>query len=243
MMETKTKFWLVEQKMGSLKKWGPKDSIKFDCERGERGKEERRERENFIYFFRLGRLWKPKGNSHAEEREDGSEGAMNNFCKMEVDAICKKKWRVWHGGSSFWSLYVFVLSHDSYPWEWWYTRVHLYCLMTFPKESYTVDQLSLKFKFSTCNCAFSHSGEIQERTSFLQMLTDSSHMLALSMDKRICFPLTLLTAQDFGMVVCMRQVTFLTLDVEWLYFLTHSWTTECFSQAGPVTYRWPWQIQ
>lgn len=33
-----------------------------------------------------------------------------------------------------------------------------------------------------------------------------------------------LTAQEFGMVVGTKQMTFLTLDAEWLHFLTHSWT-------------------
>lgn len=79
---------------------------------------------------------------------------------------------------------------------------------------------------------------------FPQMLIDSSHILAVSMDKRISFPLRFfLTAQEFGMVVCTKQMTFLTLDVECLYFLTHSWTMEFFSHARLMTYRWLWQIQ
>lgn len=107
-----------------------------------------------------------------------------------------------------------------------------------------LDQLSPKFHFCIHNFAVCHSGEIYEWTSFHPVLRDASHILPVSIDKRISFPLRFsLTAQEFGMAIWMKQMTLLTLDVEWLYFLTHSWTFECFSRAGPVTYRWLWYIQ
>lgn len=70
-------------------------------------------------------------------------------------------------------------------------------------------QLSSKFNFYTYNYAFCSSGKTYELTSFHQMLTDSSHILAVSIDKRISFPLRFSpTAQDFGMAICRKQMTF-----------------------------------
>lgn len=83
---------------------------------------------------------------------------------------------------------------------------------------------------------FASVDKLMSRPFSIPMLRDPSHVLAVSIDKRISFPLKFLpTTQDFGMAICTKQMTLLTLDVEWLCFLTHSWTMECFSRAGPVT--------